>query len=325
MNNENNTNKPQPLTPDQQKARDTALAASKGVVTPQVPALPGAPTNTGAAQKPISELVTAATTALANTDNKAAADVAVAALATAAANPINPDKVASTNGKPATDKGHAAAIAKANANVGKPQGSKPATAKGGKSTPATATPAVTAAKPVKLNKGEQAFANPNYVEGFNISKWRVVISPVDGKPVPAPSRAAIIAAYVCGRYKTPSANCLALAFYLDTSAQRLNVAEVGELVGTVMGLSGDNKQNTALKAEAAGLVTLDRSGRVPWSNGANGGRVKVAYKCIPSGGLKATIAALEAKKVAPLKHWLPVQKPVTDKGKGAPATLPAGK
>src|SRR5260221_7305264 len=132
MTNENKT--PQPLTPDQQKARDAALAAAKGTVetkpqgevkavtidhkpaTPQVAAIPGVtplgvkpaadtskpvtPTVTGPAEKPISDLVKAATAALSNTDNKAGADAAVAVLATAANNPIATAKVATVD--PAT-------------------------------------------------------------------------------------------------------------------------------------------------------------------------------------------------------------------------------
>src|SRR5258706_1671104 len=154
MANENNTNAPRvPLNPDQQKARDAALAAARGrveqkpqggvkpvtfdhkPVTPQLAAMPGmtplgvkpatdtpkpaTPTTTGPAQTPISALVKAATTALSNTDNPAGADAAVAALATATAMPVNPAKVATVD--PATA-AHKAAIDKANANVGKGQG-----------------------------------------------------------------------------------------------------------------------------------------------------------------------------------------------------------
>src|SRR5258706_12623443 len=184
MANENNTNAPRPLT-DADKARlAAALAASKGTVdqpkpgdikpdegthkpvTPQVAAMPGvtplgvkpapdtskpaAPVTTKPAEKPISELVKAATTALSNTDDKAGADAAVAALATATNLPVNPAKVASTD--PATAKAdHKAAIDKANANVGKGQGGTVTKAKGkGETKPAPVT--VTPAKPKHLGK-----------------------------------------------------------------------------------------------------------------------------------------------------------------------------
>ena len=295
MTNENNTNAPRPLT-DAEKA------------------------------KPISVLLSAATTALANTDNKAGADVAVAALATAANNPVNPAKVAVAGGKPALVEAdlaaaHKAAIANANANVnvGKPQGGTVAKGKGKIDKPA---PTVAAAKPAKLGKGATALANPAFVEGFDLSKWPAINSPVDDKPVPAPTRIDIIAARALGMTPGgPTANLLCLACYMSSNAARLNLYDYSMAAGKyVCGLSGDHKMNVALKAASDGLVTIDKSLRLAGRLVAN---VRVCYQVKPTAkGLKLIIPALEAAKLQVPKRWLPDngQAKPADKGKGTPAT-----
>src|SRR5258706_4015176 len=329
MTNENNTNAPRPLT-DAEKARQ---AASKGADQPKPvdvkpvtvdhkPVAVVAP-----AQKPISELLSAATTALANTDNKAGADVAVAALATAANNPVNPAKVAVAGGKPALVEAdlaaaHKAAIANANANanVGKPQGGTVAKGKGKIDKPA---PTVAAAKPAKLGKGATALANPAFVEGFDLSKWPAISSRVDDKPVPAPTRIDIIAARALGMTPGgPTANLLCLACYMSSNAARLNLYDYSMAAGKyVCGLSGDHKMNVALKAASDGLVTIDKSLRLAGRLIAN---VRVCYQVKPTAkGLKLIIPALEAAKLQVPKRWLPAdngQGKPADKGKATPAT-----
>src|SRR5882672_11107332 len=353
MANENNTNAPRtPLTPDQVKARDAALAASKGATTvhPQVLTNPGAPLTVtvdhkapqGDAGKPADTgkpanptATTAPAKAISEAAKPATGDTVSQAIATlvkaAETVPANalieghkpavlPDLTkASTTGDAAEKAAHKAAIDKANANAGKPpQGGK---AKG--KTPAAAPP-VTAAKAKKLTKAETALANPAFVEGYNLAKWPVVNSPVDNKPVPAPSRVDIIAAKALDQTGVgPTANRLALAFYLSAYANKLNLYESSMAGGKyVCGLSGDHKMNVASKAEGDQLVTIDKSNHLPWSNGAGGGRLKVCYICKPTAkGLKLITAALEAHGLKVPARWLPVVAPskATDKGKVAPA------
>jgi len=359
MSNENNTNAPRPLS-DAEKAARAAIAAAnkpadtkpvdvkpvevthKPPGTPQVAAIPGTTplglktveaaladakvTITAPPAKPTSDLLTAAVTALSDRANPGAADTAVAALATATAMPVNPDKVANPMGKAtvpadvAANKAHAAAIAKANANTGKPpQGGK----SGGKKGSNAPVAPVTAAKAKKLTKAETALANPAFVEGYNVAKWPVTNSPVDGKPVPAPTRVDIIAAKALDQTGSgPTANRLALAFYLSAYANKLNLYESSMLGGKyVCGLSGDHKMNVASKAEGDQLVTIDKSNHLPWSNGAGGGRLKVCYVCKPTAkGLKLITTAVEAHGLKVPARWLPAPTKAADKGKAAPAS-----
>src|SRR6266853_1043275 len=371
MSNENNTNAPRvPLTPDQAKARDAALAASKGADQPKplktveaaladikvtvdhkpqgdagkavdtakpvavaskTPDLPAgsliAVPGLGTVQTVEGmNLVKAAKPATGDAVSKAI-DTLVKAAETVPANALVEGKGKATVlpdlTKPSTvaDADHKAGIAKANANVGKAQGGTvKAKGKGDK----TPTPApVTAAKAKKLTKAETALANPAFVEGYNVAKWPAINSPVDGKPVPAPTRVDIIAAKALDQTGSgPTANRLALAFYLSANAKRLNLYEASMLGGKyVCGLSGDHKMNVASKAEGDNLGTIDKSTHLPWSNGAGGGRAKVCYQFNPSAkGLKLITVAVEAAGLKVPARWLPAPSKPADKGKANPAS-----
>src|SRR5882672_9976957 len=349
MTNENNTNAPRPLS-DAEKAARAAIAAAnkpadtkpvdvkpvevthKPPGTPQVAAIPGtAPlglktveaaladakvTITAPPAKPTSDAPDAVSKAIA-TLVKAAETVPANALLEGHKPAVLPDLT-----KPSTtgDAAHKAAIAKANANTGKPpQGGKSGGKKGGNAPVAL----VTSAKVKKLTKAETALANPAFVEGYNVAKWPVTNSPVDGKPVPAPTRVDIIAAKALDQTGSgPTANRLALAFYLSAYANKLNLYESSMLGGKyVCGLSGDHKMNVASKAEGDQLVTIDKSNHLPWSNGAGGGRLKVCYVCKPTAkGLKLIMTAVEAAGLKVPARWLPAPTKAADKGKAAPAS-----
>src|SRR5258706_9050141 len=331
MANENNTNAPRvPLNPDQQKARDAALAAAKGTaetkpqgevkpvtvdhkpvtvdhkpVTPQVAAMPGvtplgvkpapdtpkpvAPVTTKPAEKPISELVKAATTALSNTDNPAGADAAVAALATATALPVNPAKVAVAGGKPANKfneklveamvadaekADHKAAIDKANANVGKGQGGTVAKAKGkGETKPA---PVVAAAKPARLTPRETAAADPQNTRGHDFSKWPKAMLAI------MPTADVIDAVRSTGVLKTLITKTeLALCVYAMPEAQRFNVYDVATALQNVLGGSHDPKMNTVNhKSIPSGMwLRLNPAARAV---GLTDGKNLIAYTVGPS-------------------------------------------
>src|SRR5258706_534330 len=346
MTNENNTNAPRPLTDAEKASREAALAKATGGAKVQVPgnAVPGnavtvnpvtvdhkpvAPTVTGPAQKPISELVKAATTALGNTDNPAKADAAVAALATATALPVNLAKVASTEPatKAAVDKlladklvkveadnaAHKVAIANANANVGKPQGGTVTKGKG------PATPTVAAAKPAKLTPRETALANDKLVRGYDFSKWPKAMAAI------MPTANVIDAVRSTVVLKTLITKTeLALCAYAMPGAQRFNVYDVATALQNVLGGSHDHKMNTVnQKAVLSGMwVRLNPAARAV---GLTDGKNLIAYAVGPSAkGLIKIRAALGDKTP---KHWLPEngQGKPADKGKGTPATgTPAG-
>jgi len=305
-------------------------------VTPQVTAIPGTtplgvkpdtakpanPTVTGAPVKPISDLLTAATTALSNTDDKAGADVAVAALATAAALPVNPDKVASPMGKPGgkvlpdltADAAHKAAMAKANESTGKPpQGGKSGGKKGSN---APATPAVTAAKPVKLTPRKQALANNAFVRGYDLSKWPVAMLAIK------PTAVIIDAVRATNVLKTLVTKTeLALCVYAMPNAQRFNVYDVATALQNVLGGSHDHKMNTVNQKAVPSTMWL-RINPQARAAGLADGKMAIAYGVAPSpAGLKKIMAALGDKTP---KHWLPEtgHSKASDKGKVTPATTP---
>ncbi|SRR5258706_4008763 len=371
MTNENKTNAPRvPLNDDQKAKLAAALAASKGADQPKPvdvkpvtvdhksnPTLPAPATGKqqpaigagtsggplqGGAEKPISELVKAATTALSNTDDKATADVAVAALATAtnlpvnpakatadvavaalatATNlPVNPAKVAST--EPATaNADHKAAIDKANANVGKGQGGTVAKGKGkGNTKPAPAPVTVAAAKPKPLGKAAAAMANTDNVQGYDLRKWPAWLDC-------CPTEADILAFRAFNLKRAFTKNELAGATYLNPKSSNYNVYDVAEGLRAIMGGQPDHKMNTVGKGEGStkfGFTTLDQSKRLPSQNPhGGGGTARVCYHVtLTDRGRKLALAYLELHKVKVPKYMLPEngQGKPADKGKATPAS-----
>ena len=320
MTNETNNAPRVTLSPEQLAARDAALKAATEKPAGDKPVVPPV---TVEHKPPVIETLKASITSAAETAPSKPADTPkpaspataspaakpTSAVATGKAGVTSGDRGAPTTAASKLASDHNAAIAKANANVGKP-------AQGGtvKTKPAT-KPAVNvaAAKPVKLGKAATALANPTYVAGYNLARWPVVNSPVDNKPVPAPSLTDIVAAHALDPTgPAPTANRLALAFYLSSHNARLNLYEASMLGGKhVLGLSGDHKMNVANKVAGDGLVTIDKTLHLSWSTG---GTAKVVYQVKPTAkGLALITKAFDAynvgkpasQRLTVPKRWLP--------------------
>lgn len=291
MTNETNNAPRVTLSPEQLAARDAALKAATEKPAGDKPVMPPV---TVEHKPPVIETLKASITSAAETAPSKPADT--------------PKPASPATASPAAKS--TSAVATGKADVGKP-------AQGGtvKAKPAT-KPAgvnVSAAKPVKLGKAATALANPAYVAGYNLARWPVVNSPVDNKPVPAPSLTDIVAAHALDPTgPAPTANRLALAFYLSPHNARLNLYEASMLGGKhVLGLSGDHKMNVANKVAGDGLVTIDKTLHLSWSTG---GTAKVVYQVKPTAkGLALITKAFDAynvgkpasQRLTVPKRWLP--------------------
>lgn len=287
------------------QATSTA-APQSGVSKPTDKPAGLAPTTAASPAKPTSEAPTV--TAAINTLVKASQTPPANAIkpATAAPKsltaPSKPDKALSDR---------AVAVAKANAAVGKPQGGTVQTKPAGK--PATGKGVdVSAAKQKKLGKAETALQNPNFVCGYDLTKWPAALEKIK------PTKAVIMAVRATGVLKTyVTKNELALAVYAGPHAREINVYDVATALQNVLGGSHDHKMNTVnQKAVPSGLWVRLPDTRVA---GVNGGKPLIAYGVAPSpGGLKRIRAYFEANSLKLPKAWQaenPPSKPA-DKGNG---------
>ncbi len=307
------------LTPDQIKARQAALDAANATATPSnttpspangptVEVKPAATPEAPLTDKTVSQLLTAATTALGN-GTAAQADKAVAALATAA--------------KPVDD--HKAAIAKANANTGKP--AQGGTITGNRGAPKSqrdknlANKVDVSAAKVKAPKSNRdaAMANPAYVAGFDLGRWPKSFAGVDNPAQYCPTEVDIMVARAFNVAGTTTMNELNLAAELGrnvftvkrekgtvTVQANVSVYTLGDLCGPVKGMQGDHKMNivsAAVRKGYAGFVkpdgTLLTGSTVRAAEtGLNKPNGKVCYgiKLTPL-GIKAAETSLGAGKV----------------------------
>jgi hypothetical protein len=200
--------------------------------------------------------------------------------------------------------------------------------KGGKKGKAPATPSpVAAAKPEKLGKAETAMAKPGNVTGYDLDRWQRLTRTEGNKVLTLvpPSKVHVLIARALRNGNTDkpinrpvSMNELSLAYGFTTQAHHheFNVYDVGLAAGPVLSLSGDHKMNVFSRAQAAGLITINK-GVAP---NAVGGKNKAAYAAVLTAkGRAQVLRAAETQGFTVPKHLLPDTAP----GKAADKALPA--